>query len=75
SIDEPLYAWSYTSENLENAVQAVCDGDSIWKASKKFSIPFSTLRESIKKNRLISEPSLGRYLNLSSDEEKIWLRI
>ncbi|XP_063911278.1 uncharacterized protein LOC135128298 [Zophobas morio] len=60
----------WSKEDLENAIQAVRNGESIRKASKKFSIPFSTLQERIKKNLPITGPSLGRHSTFSSEEEK-----
>ncbi|KAF2904232.1 hypothetical protein ILUMI_01944 [Ignelater luminosus] len=55
----------WSKKDLGNVLQATCDED-----YKKFSIPFSTLQERIKKNHPTTGPFLGKHPTFSSEEKK-----
>lgn len=53
----------------ENSKQAVRDGGSVRRVSKRFGIPFITWQERIQKNLIITGPSLGWSLTFSPEKD------
>lgn len=59
---------SWSSNNLENALQLINSGSSIRNAAKTMGIPFSSLQKRVKKGSTLG-PHLGRYTVFSLDTE------
>ena len=59
---------SWSSNNLENALQLINSGSSIRNAAKTIGIPFSSLQKRVRKGSILG-PHLGRYTVFSPDAE------
>lgn len=61
---------SWCPKDLESAMLAVKeDGMKVRKASKRFEVPFSTLRRRLKQN-VLSAPVLGKLPVFTEDQER-----
>lgn len=61
----------WTAEDLQKAVNAVNDGQSVKSVSKMCNIPRTTLRDRLKDNRpKLEKPALGRKPLFSEEQEK-----
>lgn len=64
---------SWSTDDLENAFDAIKDGMSLRKAAKEYGIPFSTLRDRLKIRKTV-EPKLGKYATFTKEQEEMMVQ-